>query len=86
MQMLGEKNVVRQTRRRSAYLDSTASQEEANLLGARVTTGQRHLDRHWHDADLQATVKGAHETDRIVVRINQGDSVTRLETAIRTTT
>jgi len=69
-----------------AYLDSTASQKKTNLLGARVTTGQRHLNGHWHDAGLQTTVKGAHKTDRIIVRVNQGDSVTWLQTAIRTAT
>lgn len=72
--------------RRSAYLDSAASQEETDLLGARVATCQRYLNRHWHDTGLQAAIKGAHEADRVVVRVNEGDSVTGFQATIPTAT
>lgn len=70
----------------SAYLNSTASQKETDLLGTRVATSQRYLNRHWHDTGLQAAVKSAHEADRVIVWINEGNSVAGFQATIPTAT
>lgn len=52
------------------YLDATATEQETDLLGSGVPSGDRYFDGNGHDARLKAAIEGAKEVDRIVVWVD----------------
>ena len=62
-------------------VDVAAAQQEADLLWSGVATRDRHLDRYGHSSGHDAPVERTQEAQRVVVRVDEGYAVARLDAA-----